>query len=235
MTYKIIGVGSNAKTIKGDGSEYLTAITYLTPWKTLFEGKVYNLCAMAGAASCYEGCLRTAGRGQMTSVQTARLRKTQLWIKDRQAYLDLLRKDLTIFQRRCERNNIQACYRPNGTSDTPWENYGIIEEFPDIQWYDYTKIMKRAYKKLPKNYHLTLSYSEGNPEYAKSVLQAVKDTGKNMAVVFRDQLNIPDYFLGIKTFSMDNDDLRFLDPQGMCGALYAKGKAKYDTTGFVID
>jgi len=235
MTYKLIGVGTNAKTIKGDGSEYMTAITYLKPFQTVIKNVTHNLCAMAETASCHVGCLYSAGRGQMTNVQTARLRKTQLWIKDKQTYLDLLRKDLTIFQRRCERNNIQACYRPNGTSDTPWENYGIIEEFPDIQWYDYTKIMKRAYKKLPKNYHLTLSYSEGNPEYAKSVLQAVKDTGKNMAVVFRDQLNIPDYFLGIKTFSMDNDDLRFLDPQGMCGALYAKGKAKYDTTGFVID
>ena len=245
MTYKLIGVGTNAKTIKGDGSEYLTAITYLTPWKTLFEGKVYNLCAMAGAASCYEGCLRTAGRGQMTSVQTARLRKTQLWIKDRQAYLDLLRKDLTIFQRRCERNNIQACYRPNGTSDIQWENYGIIDEFPDIQFYDYTKIIKRVYKKLPKNYHLTLSYSEANRKYADDVMSAVCDTGVNMAVVFRDEENIPDYFeriyyngrgrYGFKTFSMDNDDLRFLDPQGMVGALYAKGQAKTDRSGFVID
>ena len=245
MTYKIIGVGTNAKTVKGDGSEYLTAITYHKPWKTIFEGKVHNLCAMAETASCHAGCLYSAGRGQMTNVQTARLRKTQLWIKDRQAYLDLLREDLKIFQRRCENNNVQACYRPNGTSDIPWENYGIIDEFPDIQFYDYTKIIKRAYKKLPKNYHLTLSYSEANRQYADDVMKAVCDTGVNMAVVFRDEKNIPDYFeriyangrgrYGFRTFSMDNDDLRFLDPQGMVGALYAKGKAKTDRSGFVID
>jgi hypothetical protein len=34
---------------------------------------------------------------------------------------------------------------------------------------------------------------------------------------------------------MDKDDLRFLDPQGMAGALYAKGQAKQDTTGFVVN
>ena len=26
MTYQILGVGNNAKTIKGDGSEYVTAV-----------------------------------------------------------------------------------------------------------------------------------------------------------------------------------------------------------------
>jgi hypothetical protein len=245
MTYNIIGVGSNAKTIKGDGSEYLTAITYLKPWKTILEGKTHNICPMAHTAMCHEGCLYSAGRGQMTNVQTARLRKTRLWIQDKQSYLDLLRKDLTTFQRRCELNNVQACYRPNGTSDIQWENYGIIEEFPDIQFYDYTKIIKRVYKKQPKNYHLTLSYSEANRKYADDVMSAVCDTGVNMAVVFRDEDSIPDYFeriyyngrgrYGFRTFSMDKDDLRFLDPQGMAGALYAKGQAKKDTSGFVID
>ena len=29
--YKLIGVGNNAKTVKGDGSEYLTGIQYLAP------------------------------------------------------------------------------------------------------------------------------------------------------------------------------------------------------------
>jgi len=90
-----------------------------------------------------------------------------------------------------------------------------------------------------------LSYSEANRKYADDVMSAVCDTGVNMAVVFRDEDSIPDYFeriyynargrYGFRTFSMDKDDLRFLDPQGMAGALYAKGQAKKDTSGFVID
>jgi hypothetical protein len=34
-------------------------------------------------------------------------------------------------------------------------------------------------------------------------------------------------------FNGDESDLRFLDPQGVIVGLYAKGKAKKDTSGFV--
>jgi len=30
---KLLACGNNAKTVKGDGSEYLTAIMYMRPWK----------------------------------------------------------------------------------------------------------------------------------------------------------------------------------------------------------
>ncbi len=33
----------------------------------------------------------------------------------------------------------------------------------------------------------------------------------------------------------DDTDLRFLDPQGVVVALYAKGGAKTDQSGFVVD
>jgi hypothetical protein len=116
-----------------------------------------------------------------------------------------------------------------------FENYGIIEEYPTVQWYDYTKIVKRAYAKLPSNYHLTLSYSEADPAYAASVIKASQDTGTNMAVVFRDKNNIPSTFAGMPVINGDKDDLRFLDPKGSVVALYAKGRAVHDTTGFVIN
>jgi hypothetical protein len=58
--YNLIGVGTNAKTIKGDGSEYLTAILYLAPAK-IVEG--INMCAMAVTAGCANACLYSAGRG----------------------------------------------------------------------------------------------------------------------------------------------------------------------------
>jgi len=52
--YKLLGVGTNAKTIKGDGSEYLTAILYMTPWKVMVDGKAFNSCPMAEQASCID-------------------------------------------------------------------------------------------------------------------------------------------------------------------------------------
>lgn len=234
MSYNLIGVGNNAKTVKGDGSEYMTAIKYMKPYKSIFKGKVHNLCAMADKAGCAEPCLRWAGRGQMNVVQRGRERKTMFYLSDRIGFMDTLIKDITVFSRRQRNKGVQPCVRLNGTSDIQYEKTGIMEQFPDVQFYDYTKIVKRAYAKLPANYHLTLSYSEADPEYAEQVLQAVRDTGVNAAVVFRHKL--PKTFKGLRVINGDKDDLRFLDPKGVIVGLIAKGKkAKADTSGFVID
>ena len=57
----------------------------------------------------------------------------------------------------------------------------------------------------------------------------------NIAVVFRDKESIPAIFLGLPTIDGDQTDLRFLDPAHSIVALYAKGKARKDQSGFVID
>jgi len=229
--YKLLSVGNNAKTVKGDGSEYLTAILYLAP----STNSGINVCPMAKIASCDKACLYSAGRGQMSSVQAGRMRKTALWRDNRDLFLALLRNDLIKFERYCVKRGIQPVVRLNGTSDIQWENHiDFNGEFPAIQFYDYTKIIKRVYKKLPSNYHLTLSYSEANPDYAASVIQAHKDTGANVAVVFRSKDAIPSQFMQSMVLDGDKDDLRFLDMPRHVVALYAKGQAKKDNTGFVI-
>ena len=231
MTYNLLGVGTNAKTVKGDGDEYLTAILYMAPAKQV-DG--INVCPMAEMAGCAKACLYTAGRGRFNNVQQARMRKTMLWRDDRAEFLRLLRDDLERFQRYCTKRNITPCVRLNGTSDIQWEKHGFMSDFPGVQFYDYTKIVKRAYSDLPPNYHLTLSYSEANEEYAEEVAMAVADTGRNMAVVFRNRDAIPATFRSYTVIDGDKDDLRFLDRQGCVVALYAKGAAKNDTTGFVV-
>ena len=70
----LIRAGGDAKTVKGNDSGYLTAIMYMTPYKTLNK----NLCPMAEQAGCLEGCLNTAGRGVMSSVQKGRARKSRM-------------------------------------------------------------------------------------------------------------------------------------------------------------
>ena len=105
--YKLLGVGTNAKTIKGDGSEYLTAILYMTPYKVMVDGKLFNSCSMAAIAACIEACLYTAGRGQMTNVQTARQRKAQLFYKDRQGFMEQLIVDVAKFANYCRKRGIQ--------------------------------------------------------------------------------------------------------------------------------
>jgi hypothetical protein len=68
--YNLLGVGNNAKTIKGDGSEYLTAILYLAPFKSIDN---FNVCPMAHIANCGNACLYTAGRGAMSNVKAGRI------------------------------------------------------------------------------------------------------------------------------------------------------------------
>ena len=231
---KLIACGNNAKTIKGDGSEYLTAIMYMLPWKSAG----INVCPMAEEASCVEGCLNSAGRGQMNSVQEARARKTEWFAKDREGFMRQLVKDVRGFVAYCKKRGIQPCVRLNGTSDIRWElipveGYSnIMEAFPQVQWYDYTKIANR--KGVPSNYSLTWSYSGAKASYAAQMEKAVAN-GMNVAVVFRFKASIPSKFMGLPTVDGDKDDLRFLDPKGVAVALYAKGSAIKDQSGFVQD
>ena len=249
MGYKLLGVGTNAKTVKGDGSEYLTAILYMTPWKVMVEGKQYNSCPMAEQANCVDACLYTAGRGAFNNVQAARMRKTEWFYRDREGFMDQLVQDIRKFEAYCVKRGIQPCVRLNGTTDIRWEtihvsnveidgiNYAedgknVFDWFPNVQFYDYTKISNRKTKGI-FNYHLTWSYSGANTDYAAK-LQDALDNGMNAAVVFRKEYKQPKW-RGINVTDGDKDDLRFLDPSNSIVALYAKGKAKKDTTGFVVD
>jgi len=88
--------------------------------------------------------------------------------------------------------------------------------------------------KLPKNYHLTFSYS-GATSFKPIVDKWVaKRTDQNIAVVFD---KVPENVFGPvfgPVVKGDNNDLRFLDPVNVTVGLKAKGKAKTDTTGFVV-
>jgi hypothetical protein len=140
---------------------------------------------------------------------------------------------------KAHKQGLQPLVRLNGTSDIRWETIGltvdgvaysnIFEAFFDVTFYDYTKDANR--KGLPSNYDLTFSDSgvEGFQPYVENALL----NNMRMAVVFRKEKDIPTTFMGIPVVSGDNSDVRHLDDKVIVG-LYAKGKAKLDTTGFVV-
>jgi hypothetical protein len=94
---------------------------------------------------------------------------------------------------------------------------------------------------MPSNYHLTFSRSEVNEADCREVL----DAGGNIAVVFKicdckrpckHEIQDGVYtYMGRPVINGDRDDLRFLDPAGVVVGLKAKGPAKKDTSGFVVD
>lgn len=229
---RLLAIDGNAKTIKGQKKGFKTAILYLTP----ANGSGENLCAMAAIAQCDAPCLNTAGRGAMSNVQLGRLRKTLFFLQYREEFLTLLRKEIKRCVNSIKNDGFEPVIRLNGTSDIRWENYGIPQEFPEVQFYDYTKLVNR--RNIPSNYDLTFSYS-GVDLYQPIVNKAIQ-TGIRVAVVFRsrkvveEMLKVGQTFLGMNLVDGDNDDLRHIDPQGVVVALYAKGKAKHDMSGFVV-
>ena len=154
-------------------------------------------------------------------------------MQERESFLNQLRKEINLFIKKAKSKGLVPCIRLNGTSDISWENTGLIDEFKSIQWYDYTKVYKRALKfvsgKLPKNYHITYSLNEDNKKQAFDILKK----GGNISVVFRKSL--PKKFMSYKVVNADINDLRFLDPHNSIAGLVAKGKAKNDFSGFVLD
>jgi hypothetical protein len=234
----MLSIDTNAKTIKGQQYGYMTGVLYLAPYN--LSG--YNVCAMADVAKCHEPCLNSAGRGAFNSVQAARVRKTKLFFEDRAAFFAELIPSIRSLIRKAKAASLIPLCRLDGTSDIKWENVdftfegvhyaNIFEMFPDLQFYDYTKIPNRRVDHIP-NYDLTFSYS-GVVEFQPYVKRAI-DQGYRIAVVFRKREDIPAEFLGTTCVDGDDSDLRHEDPHGVVVALYAKGRAKRDTSGFVVD
>ena len=180
-------------------------------------------------------------RGEFTNnIQKARIRKTELFYENRNQFMELLVKDITLAIKQSKRMNLIPVFRLNGTSDISWEKYpvqmgevvysNIFNAFGFVQFYDYTKVLGRKVSNI-SNYHLTFSAADGND---LDVLLARK-AGYNIATVFgiKKTLPMPDSYMGLPVFNGDESDLRFLDPKQVVVGLYAKGKAKKDTSGFV--
>ena len=180
---KLLNIDNNAKTVKGQKKGYKTAILYLAP--STQSG--FQVCPMA-SEGCKKACLYTAGHGAFSNVQQGRINKTRWFMQDRQSFLTQLKKEISNHIKNCDKKGYIPCVRLNGTSDISWENYDIIQAFPNVQFYDYTKIYKRALKyvngQYPSNYHITYSLNEDNKKEAFEILKL----RGNISAVFRKYL-----------------------------------------------
>jgi hypothetical protein len=227
---------ANPKIQKGTAKGYLSFILHLAPAD--LSGR--ETCPKR-TAGCTSACLNTAGRGGMFKrgettnvIQKARIRKTKYFFEDRDMFMSDLVSDIFKAIKFAKKQGLTPVFRLNGTSDLSWEKYdtglggypdpdfmNVFDVFPDVQFYDYTKVLGRKVSKY-KNYHLTFSKADGNDsDVAEALLQGMSV----VAVYDKVPAGVP---------SADEDDLRFLDPKGVMLGLKAKGRAKKDYTGFVI-
>jgi hypothetical protein len=240
---KLLSIG-NPKILKGIKSGFNTYILHLAPAKV----SGYNTCPKA-TAGCEAACLNTAGRGGMFKkgettnvIQEARIRKTKMFYENREEFMVQLVKDIELGIKQSAKKDLVPVFRLNGTSDLSWEKYPVIRNgvsyrnifaaFPDVQFYDYTKVLGRKVKDI-ENYQLTFSKADGNDVDVKKAIVE----GLNVAVVFgvKKTEALPENYFGLPVFNGDDSDLRFLDPKGVVVGLYAKGKAKKDVSGFVVN
>lgn len=220
---------NNQKVEKSLKDGYLTFILHLAP--ATLSGK--EVCPKR-TPGCTASCLNTSGHGGMFKagettnvVQDARIRRTKMFWDQREEFIATLKHEIVLAKKQALKLGIKLCIRLNGTSDLSWEKYGVIEAFPEVQFYDYTKVRGRKVSHLP-NYHLTFSKAESNDMDVRLALSA----GMNVAVVFAGDL--PSTYMGREVVCGDDSDLRFLDPRGVVIGLTAKGRAKNDMSGFVV-
>ena len=137
-----------------------------------------------------------------------------------------LQDEISAAYAKAQRAGQKFSVRLNGTSDLSPEQFhtggkNILEMFPDVQFYDYTKVYKRIQlTKKYSNYDITFSYSGEN---MVSTVAALAE-GVRAAMVF-DQL--PEEFLGYPVIDGDAYDMRYIDPSNVIiGLKYKKVRNK---------
>lgn len=226
----LLSKGGNAKINKNEITTFNLSLAPHTQ-----NAKGINLCPKA-SKGCALACLFTAGRGKFTNVQQARINKTNYYLFDKQKFMDQLAKEINKIALKSTITNEKFALRLNTLSDVDFvyqlKKYCDLDllnddTYKNIIVYDYTAIIGKVKKYLGTRYHLTLSRKEDNEQ---DVMEAL-EMGGNVAIVFKD---LPKTYKGYRVVDGDKTDLEMTKYKNVVLGLKAKGDAKKDTTGFVI-
>ena len=222
------GIKKSAKMMKSYTHNVATYCVYLAPANLAGrtkKGTRINVCPMS--QHCKDLCLNSSGhnkadilaRGQknvrQSYINISRIKKTKLFYNDRDLYMDILIHEINRDRKYAEKKGMEFSVRLNGTSDLSPEimkkdGKNILEIFPDVQFYDYTKVYNRTkLMKFYPNYDITFSYDGYNWDQCE---QFLKDGGK-VAVVF-DSEKMPKTYKGYMVIDANGYDMRYLDPKG---------------------
>lgn len=243
--YSLLGrIDANPKLAKNAKDNALSLPLHLAP----FDLSGFQVCASA-TSGCAAACLHSAGNpAYMAQKEKSRIARTKLFFANRALFIEIVRREIELLIRRANKLGMQPAVRLNATSDIRFETViyhlgdrqalTLFDEFPNVQFYDYTKHANR--RNIPKNYHLTFSLAENNHAQA---LQAMRN-GMNVAIVFdvKRGHDLPavgelsangDAGIMAKIIDGDASDYRPNDGNRVFVGLRAKGDAIGDGSGFV--
>ncbi len=219
-------LSGSAKASKSLGVGVLNKVMFLTS----------GIFCPRATPGCLKSCLgHSSGRMSLPQSTRARDKRSAFYLVHRKEFVEKLMNETFALLVEAKIKGLIPAVRLNGTSDISWEQFHpeIFSEFPDVRFFDYTKIPSRMTSFVnrsswPPNYHLTFSLGETNEIEARRVLAL----GGNVASVFWPEL--PTKWNSRTVIDGDKHDARFLDPAGVVVGLRAKGNARTDKSGFVI-
>lgn len=223
-------LGSISKTVKHKKSKKygeLTYSLYLAPAKS----SGYEVCP-GRTKECTTLCLNESGMNTMIQngkgdvINRSRITKTQLFFEDREFFMRWLIFEIQAGITKASKMGFAYSVRLNNTSDiSPLEFHlngkNILEIFPDVQFYEYTKVEDRIeLMKTYKNYDVTFSYNG----YNLSACQRMLLEKIRVAVVFKV---VPEEFMGYKVIDGDRYDMRYRDTEPtIIGIKYKRVRTK---------
>ena len=231
----LAGIKCSAKEIKSYNKGCNNYILYLAP----SDLSGYKTCPNDFA--CKDLCLNRSGHNRMqtmsngvnkvdgiSKIDLSRIKKTKLFFEDREKFMFILINEIKHYREKSIKENRQFAVRLNGTSDLSpqifkYKGKNILEIFPDVQFYDYTKVYSRmALLSRYSNYDLTLSFNGYNWNECENFLTL----GGKVAVVFDGKM--PKFYKGFKVNNANDYDMRYLDNnREICGLTYHRVASNY--------
>lgn len=254
-TLKEIGIsylGNVAQSAKLRHSYYHQVSTYgiyLAP--STLSG--FNVCP--NSDYCKENCLNESGHNKVellakrakaqetgedfsdSDINLARILKTRLFFANREVFMRLAVHEINNAMKRAKTIGHFFSVRLNCTSDISptafvLDGKNILQIFPNVSFYDYTKVPKRLelLSKYP-NYDLTWSIdgSEENREIGLEFLER----GGRVAVVYGTE-KMPKSWYGYATEDGDRSDYRPQDINQVCMLKFKVTASNYENGKFLL-
>ena len=243
------------KTIKEVGVSYLGAVAQSAKLRHSLYHNVstygiylasadlsgFNVCP--NSEYCKDNCLNGSGHNRVNrlskkdTIDRSRTIKTRLLFANKEVFMRIMIHEIEKERKKAENNGTFFSIRLNCTSDInpiafTLNGKNILEIFPDIQFYDYTKVLNRiALAKKYSNYDITWSI-DGSEKNREIGLELLKNGGR-VAVVYGEN-DMPKTWYGYECCNGDETDYRPSDIAPVCALKFKKTANNYVNGKFTL-